>query len=181
MGKENFMTRLDNKLGAKHPELWKLVKFFIAGGISNIPELGSYMLCLYLFGVMRISRLPGFLAFMERFVKAEEGSSLAAVVYAYMISTAIGYTVAFILNRKATFKADSNVALSTLLYVIMVLFTIFANGLIGPVISDFVGGLIPAAALAQILSKLLGMAVPGLWTYPCNRFVIHRKRKSASV
>ena len=32
--------------------------------------------------------------------------------------------------------------------------------------------------LGTIVSKLIGMAVPGLWTYPCNRFIIHRKKKS---
>jgi hypothetical protein len=25
--------------------------------------------------------------------------------------------------------------------------------------------------------KLIGMAIPTLWTYPCNRFIIHRKKK----
>lgn len=35
------------------------------------------------------------------------------------------------LNRKITFKADANPAVSMALYAVMVLFTIFANGWIG--------------------------------------------------
>ena len=31
---------------------------------------------------------------------------------------------------------------------------------------------------ADLVIKLIGMAVPTLWTYPCNRFIIHRKKKS---
>ena len=30
----------------------------------------------------------------------------------------------------------------------------------------------------DLVIKLIGMAIPTLWTYPCNRFVIHRKKKS---
>ena len=29
-----------------------------------------------------------------------------------------------------------------------------------------------------LLTKLLVMTVPTLWTYPLNRFVIHRKKKA---
>ena len=53
------------------------------------------------------------------------------VILVYMISTAIGYAIAFVMNRKISFKADSNVVLSVTLYIIMVLCTIFANELIG--------------------------------------------------
>ena len=174
--KVSKLTQLDNKLGAKHPEIWKIVKWMIVGFIANVPELGVYMLCLKGFTAANVTNLSIF-GFMQRFVKAEEGYSIATVIYAYMISTAVGYTIAFILNRKATFHADANIALSTFLYVIMVCLIIFVNGVTGPFISDLVGKLPIPANLSEIISKFISMIVAGVWSYPITRFVIHRKKK----
>lgn len=52
------------------------------------------------------------------------GITSKGYLYTYMISTTVGYTIAFILNRKITFKADANPAVSMALYAVMVLFTI---------------------------------------------------------
>ncbi|MDR2646524.1 MAG: GtrA family protein [Oscillospiraceae bacterium] len=169
--------RLDKKLEQNAPERWKLVKFFITATIASAPEFGSYMLLLYGMRSLGVERL-GVFGFMEHIVTPRDGFPLAAVVYAYMISTAIGYATAFAINRKSTFKADSNAALSIFLYVLMVIFTIFANSVIGPVISGFMGASPLPSALNEVISKLLSMAIPALWSYPLNRFVIHRKKKT---
>jgi putative flippase GtrA len=102
-----------------------------------------------------------------------------------MISTAIGYAIAFIMNRKISFRADANVALSVFLYVLMVIFTIFANGWIGDNINTLFMHLNPALDAASnttsaLLQKIICMIIPTAWTYPCNRFIIHRKRKAKS-
>lgn len=34
-----------------------------------------------------------------------------------------------------------------------------------------------AGGFWDMVIKLIGMAIPTLWTYPCNRFIIHRKKK----
>ena len=95
-----------------------------------------------------------------------------------MISTTVGYLIAFILNRKITFKADANPTLSIILYFIMVVFTIFANGWIGSAMQTFAASHNLTGNFADLVLKLIGMAIPTLWTYPCNRFIIHRKKKS---
>ena len=98
-------------------------------------------------------------------------------LYAYIISTTIGYAIAFVLNRKTTFKADSNVALSTTLYVLMVVFTIFATAYLGTQFQ-----LIMAnhgyQALGDAIGKPLAAGIATVWTYPLNRFVIHRHKKT---
>ena len=94
--------------------------------------------------------------------------------------TFVGYAVAFVLNRKITFHADANPFVSTILYIIMVIFTIWAKGIIGPWLSSFTNSFLPVA-LAPTVATLLGMAVPMIWTYPCNRFIIHRKKKAPAV
>ena len=178
-------SKLDNhKFGREHPELWKIVKWMIAGFVSNVPEWAVYMLIGSLFTAWGIVRYPDI--FLFRFVAEHRPPDakfgIAAQMYAYMISTAVGYTIAFILNRKATFHADSNMALSTFLYVLMVLFTIFMNGMvIGPMISAFVGRLPISNTLAETISKFVSMMVPGIWGYPANRFLIHRKKKEPAA
>ena len=99
-------------------------------------------------------------------------------LYTYLISTTVGYLIAFILNRKITFKADANPTLSIILYFIMVVFTIFANGWIGSAMQTFAASHNLTGNFADLVLKLIGMAIPTLWTYPCNRFIIHRKKKS---
>jgi len=176
--KESAWQRFDSKLGAKHPELWKIVKWMAVGFIANVPELGVYMLCLYGFQALEVKSL-GIFGFMERFAPEKEGFYIATIVYAYMISTVVGYVIAFILNRKATFHADSNMALSTFFYVLMVCLIIYTNGIIGPLISNLVGKLPLAVSLSEIISKFLCMIAAGVWSYPINRFVVHRKKKEA--
>jgi len=179
MDKESKWVQLDNKLGEKHPEIWKIVKWMIVGFIANIPELGVYLLCLHGFQAARVENLSIF-GFMERIIQPNEGFHIAVVIYAYMISTAVGYTVAFILNRKATFHADANLALSTFLYVLMVCGIIYFNGVSGPFISNLVGMINMPVNISEGVSKFLSMMLAGVLTYPITRFVIHRKKKESA-
>jgi len=178
MPEKGFLAWLENnKFAHKHPELWKYVKFFLVGLVTSLPDWGSYMIALYALRALGVSQI-GALGFMERVVDPVEGFTLATVIYAYMISTAIGYFCAYILNRKATFQANNSVALSGTLYAIMVVFTIFANSLVvGPFISGLVGRIGLPVALSEGISKVLVMSIPGIWTYPLCRFVIYKKKK----
>ncbi|MCL2300853.1 MAG: GtrA family protein [Firmicutes bacterium] len=179
MPEKGFLAWLENnKFAHRHPELWKYVKFFLVGLVTSLPDWGSYMVSLYALRALGVDHIGPVLGFMERVVDPAEGFTLATVIYAYMISTAIGYFCAYILNRKATFQANNNAALSGALYALMVVFTIFANSLaVGPFISGLVGRVGLPAALSESISKLLVMSIPGIWTYPLSRFVIYRKKK----
>ena len=180
---QTMIDKLDNhSFAKKHPELWKIIKWMLAGFIANVPELVVYMLLAALFTTIGVTYLPNFFLFNYLVEHSAEAAqyTVAAQVYAYMISTAIGYTIAFIVNRKATFHADSNIALSTVLYIIMVIFTIFMNGLIGPALSSLLGRLPFNNGVIEAISKFLSMLIPGLWTYPASRFLIHRKKKEVA-
>jgi len=180
MPEKGFLAWLENnKFARRHPELWKYVKFMIVGLVTSLPDWGSYMISLYALRALGVNHIGAVLGFMERVVDPVEGFSLATVIYSYMISTTIGYFCAYILNRKATFNANNSVALSGILYALMVVFTIFANSLVvGPFISGLVGRIGMPVALSESISKLLVMAVPGLWTYPLSRFVIYKKKET---
>ena len=98
----------------KHAEFWKFIKFNCAGALSNIPELATQLILVYLV------------------FKCADAPESRETKIAYYCSTFVGYAVAFVLNRKITFHADANPFVSTILYIIMVIFTIWAKGIIGP-------------------------------------------------
>ena len=99
-------------------------------------------------------------------------------MYSYAISAVIGYAAAYVMNRKLTFQADANPVLSTILYTIMVVCTIAFNTWFGAYLGTIVTNHHWDSVFITLLTKLLVMTVPTLWTYPLNRFVIHRKKKA---
>lgn len=159
------------KFTEKHAEIWKFIKFTIAGGSSSAIELVVHMILLNT-AFKALTAVPITNSALEMI-----GIQSKGYLYTYLISTTVGYAIAFILNRKITFKADSNPALSMFLYFIMVVFTIFANGWIGSAMTMFAQAHSLTGNLWDLIIKLIGMAIPTLWTYPCNRFIIHRKKK----
>ena len=142
----------------KHAEFWKFIKFNCAGALSNVPEFATQLVLLYLV------------------FKCADDPNARGTQISYYCSTFVGYAVAFILNRKITFHADANPFVSTVLYVLMVIFTIWAKGIIGPWVSNLTNDFLPGT-VAPTVATLIGMGIPVIWTYPCNRFIIHRKKK----
>ena len=136
----------------KHAEFWKFIKFNCAGALS------TQLVLLYLV------------------FKCADDPNARGTQISYYCSTFVGYAVAFILNRKITFHADANPFVSTVLYVLMVIFTIWAKGIIGPWVSNLTNDFLPGT-VAPTVATLIGMGIPVIWTYPCNRFIIHRKKK----
>ena len=156
----------------KHAEIWKFIKFCIAGGGSSAIELVVHMVLLNtVFAAMTAEEISNPTLNMI-------GINSKGYLYTYLISTTVGYAIAFIINRKVTFKADANPALSMVLYFIMVVFTIFANGWIGSVMTTFAVSRGLEGNIWDLIFKVIGMIIPTLWTYPCNRFIIHRKKKA---
>lgn len=98
-------------------------------------------------------------------------------LYSYLISGIIGYGAAYIMNRKLTFKSDANPLVSTILYGIMVVFTITFNTWFGAFLGTALTNNGLDSVFMNMLVKLIVMTVPTLWTYPLSRFVIHRKKK----
>jgi len=183
--KKGLVARLDGtKFAQGHEEFWKFIKFTAVSTFCAGLELLSQLAALPIFKSLGVEKLPNFIVFrwLEETAEMREGYTLAMVVYAFMASTAIGYTIGFFINRKATFHADSNIALSTFLNVLLILFTICANSLIGPAIEGFLPRLefLPAG-LIPTLAKVLSMLSTALWVYPANRFVIHRKKKEIAA
>jgi len=177
--KNSFAARLDsNKFARNHPEVWKFIKSLFFGMITAGPGVVAYMvLCPLL--TKTGTTLPDFWFFNVLAANMRESVeyTIPALVYAFIASTFLGQSLAFIPNRKLAFRADANAALSTVLMVLLALFTILANGIVGPAIATVVFKMDALSdTLLNFISKVISMAATIAWCYPVNRFVIHRVR-----
>lgn len=159
------------KFTENHAEIWKFIKFTIAGGSSSAIELVVHMILLkFVFASLTGIAITSPILNMI-------GVTSKGYLYTYLISTTVGYAIAFVINRKVTFKADANPTVSMILYFIMVVFTIFLNGWIGSAMTTFAQAHNLVGSFWDLVIKIIGMTIPTLWTYPCNRFIIHRHKK----
>lgn len=155
----------------KHGEIWKFIKWalFTGVGASGIELLVHMLLLNFVFASLH--EVPITNAILT-YIKVTD----AGYMYAYLISSTVGYAIAFILNRKITFKANSNAAVSIALAVILMVFNIFASTWIGSVLSN-VSVAHHWGSMGDAIIKIVTMAIPSIWIYPANRFIIHRKKK----
>ncbi len=162
------------KFTKQHSEIWKFIKFTFTGASTSVLEIAVFMFLQY--AVFKsLNEVPvtdnAFLAFL--------GIEYKGYMYSYAISAVIGYAAAYIMNRKLTFKADTNPVFSTIIYVLMVLLTIIFNTWFGSFLGTWVTNKGWNNVFVEMITKIVVMTVPTIWTYPLNRFVIHRKKKSA--
>ncbi|MCL2512485.1 MAG: hypothetical protein FWF08_01170 [Oscillospiraceae bacterium] len=174
--KTGFKAKISNLI-KKYGEIWKFVKFAIMAVASGVVEFTSYYILAFIVFKEMLTGEYKFL-FLEY-----DGRGYA---YAFFISTTVGYAIGFILNRKITFAANANPVMSVVIYAIMTVFTIFAAAWMGIAFTQFLNDNNPAFfaehgwKLGDIIAKPLSAIIPVVWTYPLNRFVIHRKKKESA-
>jgi len=156
---------------AKHAELYKFIKWNLVGAIGVPVEIGSYYLFAYVFfKSMNASSVVIVKGYMEY-----DGLGF---MWAFLLSTILGEAVGFVLNRKLTFAADANPAVSIFLHMCMVAFSLFATTWVGMEvlrISAGMGGDI--AYYGELAARPISTFAATIWLYPLNRFVVHRKKK----
>lgn len=159
----------------KHSEIWKFIKFSFTGASTSVLELAVFMFLQYVV-FKSLNEVPVQNSPVLDFLKIEYKGYL----YSYAISAVIGYAAAYIMNRKLTFRADANPVLSTIIYAAMVICTIAFNTWFGAFLGTQIKNRGLDNAFIEMLTKLVVMTVPTIWTYPLNRFVIHRKKRPAN-
>ena len=157
----------------KHAEIWKFIKFTFTGASTSVLELAVFWVLQYVV-FKSLNEVP----VTDNAVLSFLGIEYKGYMYSYFISAVIGYAAAYIMNRKLTFKADANPILSTVLYAIMVICTITFNTWFGSFLGTLIKNSGHDSVFIVLLTKLIVMTVPTLWTYPLTRFVIHRKKKA---
>ena len=169
--KENAFS----KWTEKHAEFWKFIKFSFAGVSSFIVQ---YIVDIF-FHFVVFKSLAGQTVDNSVFKFLGIDSQMDAA-YAYFIAAAVGYTVSFIMNRKVTFDADSGLTSSVIMYIVMVVATVFIAAWMKAFFTDFAINHFASLngktnALADGIIFILVTTIPFLWTYPLQRFVIHKK------
>ena len=109
----------DNSFIQKHQELWKFIKFTFTGLSTTLLYYAVYYL-LYYVVFKSLNNVP----VTDNAVLSVLGIHYKGDMYEFFIASLISYIASYIMNRKMTFKADSNILLSTILYIIMVLVTV---------------------------------------------------------
>ena len=157
----------------KHAELYKFIKWNLVGAIGVPVEIGSYYLFAYVL-FKSFNTDP-----VSLWVLDYDGLGF---LWAFLLSTALGESVGFVLNRKFTFAADANPALSILLHFCMVAFSIFATTLAGMEIIRVTAGMGGSIAYyGELAARPISTILATAWLYPLNRFVVHRKKKPAQA
>lgn len=156
----------------KHSEIWKFIKFSFTGASTSVLELGVFMFLQYLV-FKSLNEVP----VTDNAILNFLGIEYKGYMYSYCISAIIGYAAAYIMNRKLTFKADANPILSTIIYAVMVICTIAFNTWFGAFLGTLIKNNGWDNVVVEMITKIIVMTVPTIWTYPLNRFVIHRKKK----
>lgn len=161
------------KFAEKHAEIWKFIKFSFTGASTSVLEMAVFAFLQYVI-FKSLNQTP----VTDNAVLAFLGIEYKGYLYSYAISAIIGYAAAYVMNRKLTFKADANPVLSTIIYAIMVACTIAFNTWFGAFLGTWIKNNGWDSVFIEMVTKLVVMTVPTLWTYPMNRFVIHRKKKT---
>ena len=170
----------DHWVARKWPELWKLFKFGVIGIVGAVPEVVAQMVLPYAYRAMGVTWLPQALHNLVAYMAEDRiGFSPAALVWGAVTANFIGQGIAFVLNRKTTFRANSNAALSTFWALVVAVLLILSNGVLIPACQSFVAWAFPSLedGTVLLLGKMLSMPIPMIWVYPANRFIVHRVRK----
>ena len=168
------MAKSNEKFSEKHKQLWEFIKFIFTAGSTTILYYAIYF-------------LGKFLIFKGLSDTAVHNPILQFLGYDYNLGLAISYLSAsflsyvasYIMNRKLTFKSNSNIVVSTILFALMVVVTTAFTAWFGGFLEEWLAAKKISGALISVIAPTLAMLIPFVWTYPFQKFVIYRNKKEA--
>ena len=169
---EAIKTNGFNRWKESHAGLWQFLLFMLMSGITTLVDLGTFS--LFNFWLLRPYSTTPFL--WGPFCYGIESGGLTAFG-AFAISFAVSQTFNFFLQRKTTFKANNNVAVSAILYAIMVIGVYFVQLFLPTLLRAPLVALI-GVTLGDLAMKLINMTVSMLIQFPLNKYIIMRNMSS---
>lgn len=152
-----------------HAGVWQFVMFVLMSGITTLVDLATF--AVFNFWVFRpLQEIPFFLGPIRYSV--ENGGLTAFGSFA--VSFAVSQTVNFFLQRKKTFHATNNVAISAVLYALMVIGVYFLQLYIPTLIRASIAVAI-GPVVGDLLVKAINMILSMLIQFPMNKWVIMRQ------
>lgn len=151
----------------KHAELWKFIKFNITVLVTSAIDILSYLVLLYF-----VFKSSNGVELGDNALLSLLGIRYKGYLYSYLISTALGYISAYLINRRVTFHSDVNPLYSSVLYIVLAVFNILVSSYIGSVLGTYMSIHNMSNPITEIISKFVIINIPTLWTYPLERYVI---------
>ena len=151
----------------KHAELWKFIKFNITVLVTSAIDILSYLVLLYF-----VFKSSNGVELGDNALLSLLGIRYKGYLYSYLISTALGYISAYLINRRVTFHSDVNPLYSSVLYIVLAVFNILVSSYIGSVFGTYMSLHNMSNPITEIISKFVIINIPTLWTYPLERYVI---------
>lgn len=151
----------------KHAELWKFIKFNISVLVTSAIDILSYLVLLYF-----VFKSCNGVELGDNALLSLLGIRYKGYLYFYLISTALGYISAYLINRRVTFHSDVNPLYSSVLYIVLAVFNILVSSYIGSVFGTYMSIHNMSNPITEIISKFVIINIPTLWTYPLERYVI---------
>lgn len=105
------------------------------------------------------------------------GIKYKGYLYAYLISTSVGYIAAYLINRKITFKSNCNPIYSSVLYFVLAVFNIIVSSYLGGIFGTFITARNLSSPIVEVISKFIIINIPTIWTYPLERYIIQINKK----
>lgn len=158
---------MTEQFAIKHAELWKFIKFNISVLVTSAIDILSYLVLLYF-----VFKSSNGVELGDNALLSLLGIRYKGYLYSYLISTALGYVSAYLINRKVTFHSDVNPLYSSVLYVVLAVFNILVSSYIGSVFGTYMSLHNLSNPITEIISKFVIINIPTVWTYPLERYVI---------
>lgn len=169
--KEKFRAFIE-----KHAEIWKFIKFSFTGVSTSLLDIAIFSFLFYV-----VFRSLNTTPVTDNAVLEFLGIKYVGYMYSYFASTTLSYIASYIMNRKLTFKSNSNLLASTLMYAVMVVVTIAFSTWFGAWLGTLIKDSGHENVITVLLTKLAVMLVPMIWTYPLQRFVIYKNKAVADT
>ena len=168
---QTFVMKVQKFMSA-HANIWQIVKFTLISLIAFLAEFASMYALQY--GLLDVWGDVEFKWFLFHYAPGKEAAYGLAGFVAFLGSKCIAEIISFAVNRKKTFNANNNVALSAVMYVITVIAIIILSTWLGGALGTVLGP-VAGADLGNTISKLLGSLLSWVIMFLMDKFVIMRK------
>ena len=147
------------------------MKFILTCGGTSILYFVVYYLCEYVF-FKHLNATP----VTDNPVLSFLGIQFVGTACSYFIASFCSFAASYVINRKVTFKSNSNILFSTVLYTIMTVLTVAFTTWFGAFMKTVLYEHNLDGGILEVLMPCVVMCIPFLWTYPLQRFVIYKNR-----
>ncbi len=158
----------------KHYKLWEFIKFVFTACSTTV----LYYIIFWVMDAALEKPLAGVEVHSAilHFLGIDSNLGLAI---AYLSASFLSYVASYIMNRKVTFKSNSNILLSTILFALMVVVTTAFTSWFGTFATEWAsakGGFLASGFVKSIVIPTIAMLIPFVWTFPFQKYVIYRNK-----